>query len=98
MFECGLQEEAHSLSLSLALPLSSFLSIGHHRKCHFYITVCLWAQKIYTDAEKGREVMNIYENFTKVKTVRHSFGLNRRICFIEPWLIASVLPAVGGFG
>ncbi len=86
-------------SLSLALPLSSFLSIGHQRKCNFYITVCSSAQKIYTDAERGREVMNIYENFTKVKTVRHSFGLNRRIYFIKPsWLIASVLPAVGGFG
>lgn len=84
-------------TLSLALPLSSFLSIGHYRKYHFYITVWSRAQKIYTDTERGREVMNILINFTKLKTIRHSFGLNRRICFIETWLIAC-LPAVGGFG
>lgn len=57
-----------TLSLSLALPLLSFLSIGHHKKCHFYITVRSWTQKIYTDAERGREVMHVQINFTKVKT------------------------------
>lgn len=95
---CGCLYMALKRKLSLLLSLISFLSIGHHRKSHFCIIVCSRAQASYKDIERGSEVMNTQISFTKVKTVEHSFGVNRRICFIERWPIASVLPAVGGYG
>lgn len=89
---CGCLYEALKRKHSLTLALSHLFSIGHHRKSHFCITVCSQAQASYKDIERGSEVMNIQIIFTKVKTV------NRRNCFIEKWPIASVLPAVGGYG
>lgn len=94
---CGCLYVALKRKHSLSLTLISFLSIGHHRKSHFYITVCSRGTG-ELQRQRGSEVMNTQISFTKVKIVEHSFGVNRRTFFIERWPIASVLPAVGGYG
>jgi len=79
----GHEEEALSLSVAL-----SHLSIGHHRKSNFHITVYSRSQPSYKDRERYK----CNEHSNKLHKSKDSRT------FIERWLITSVLPAVGGYG